>query len=143
MSLKSLYKSDPVASVEGVWITYPRNSDGTQPRFKLSRMNAAANKKYAKELEAATKPYRREMELDTLDDEIGDKVMLDVFCRTILLDWEHVQPDDDGNALAFNFENATTLLGAPEWSELYVDLRERAQKAATFRQAQLERDAGN
>lgn len=143
MPLKDLYKSDPVASVEGVWITYPRNTDGSVPRFKISRMNGAANKKYAKELDAATRPYRREMELDTLDDEIGDSLMLDVFCRTILLDWEHVQPDDDGEELAFNHENAVGFLGKPEWSELYVDLRERAQKAATFRAKKIEGEAGN
>ena len=143
MSLKSLYKSDPVASVEGVWITYPRNTDGSQPRFKISRMNGAANKKYAKELDSATRPYRRELELETLDEEVSDKLMLDVFCRTILLDWEHVQPDDDGEELTFSFENATGFLGKPEWSELYQDLRERAQKAATFRQSALEGEAKN
>ncbi len=143
MSLKTLYKTDPVASEAGVWIAYPRNDDGTQPRFKLARMNAAANKKYAKELEAATKPYRRELELETLDDAIGDDLMLGVFCRAILLDWEHVQPDDDGNALDFNFENAKKFLGDPVWSELYADLRERAAKAATFRQATLEAEAKN
>lgn len=143
MSLKSLYKTDPTANTGGVWINHAKNSDGSQTRFKLSRMSQALNKKFAKEIETRTRPYRREIELNTLDKDVNDEIMLDVFIASILLDWEHVQPDDDGNELSYSTENAKRLLGDPEWADLYDDLRERARDAANFRTAALESEAKN
>lgn len=143
MSMKSLYKTDPAANEGGVWFSYPKNKDGTVPRVKLSRMSQSTNKKYAKELETRTRPFRRELELETLDTEVGDGLMLDVFIAAILLEWEHMQPNDDGEELAFTAENAKKLLGDPEWAELYEDMREKAKKAANFRSASLEAEAKN
>lgn len=143
MPLKDLYKTDPVANETGVWVAYPANSDGTIPRFRLARQNVAANKKYGRELDRATKPYRREIELDTLDEKVSDDVMLHVFCTTILLEWEYVQPDDDGKNRDFTEENAKALLGDPQWAELYEDLQSRAKRAALFRIAQQEKAGKN
>ena len=143
MSLKTLYKTDPAANTGGVFVSYPKNSDGSTPRFKLSRMSQAVNKKYAKEMETRTRPFRRELELNTLDTDVGDELMLDVFIASILLGWEHVQPNDDGEELEFNSENAKKFLGDPEWAELLDDLKERAKDASNFRLAQMEVEAKN
>lgn len=132
MSLKTLFKTDPKIANEGVWVEYPANSDGSIPAFLLSRMSKV-NKRYTKELRKATTPVQREIELGTLDEDRSERIMLDVFCRTIILDCRNLQPEDDGKVLAYTADAISKLLSDPEWSDLYADLQDKANKAALFR----------
>jgi len=139
MSLHSQFATDKKAEVDGVWVEYGANDDGTIPGFKISRMSKA-NKKYTKALERATRPHRRAIELETMNNDLAERLFMEVFVDTVLLDWKDIQ-DRDGENLELTKESALKLFN--ELPELYDDLQEKAKKASLFREETLEEEAGN
>lgn len=136
------YKINVDKADEGEWLEFSSNSDDTIPRFKLARMYQG-NKKYQAALKKATAPVRKAIEMEMLSDEKATKISLRVFVDTILLDWQNVQPADDGVELPFTTENALELLEDPAWRELYNTILEFSQKVGNKRSEQLETEAKN
>ncbi len=139
MSLHKQFATNHAKEVDGTWIDYGPNEDGTVPGFKLARMGKA-NKRYTKALDQATRPHRRAIELKALSEELSEKLLLDVFVVTVLLDWRNVQ-DKDGKPIAFNADNAKALF--KELPELYEDLQDNAKQSALFRDEAVEEEVKN
>lgn len=139
MSIYSQFATDKAKETEGVAIAYGANEDGSIPSFKIARMGKT-NKKYTKAFEAKTRPYRRQIELQTLSEEISEKVMLEVFVETILLGWDNVI-GRDGKKLPFTRQNAIQLM--TDLPDLYADLQAEASKAIRFLEEQREEEAKN
>ncbi len=139
MSLQDQFKTNKILETEGINIAYGPNEDGSIPTFRISRMHKS-NKKYMKALTKATRPYRRAIELETMNEELAESVFLDVFCKTILLGWENIQ-DQNGVNMVFSLVNSIALF--TNLPELYEDLQENAKKVAMFRDEELESDVGN
>lgn len=139
MSLKSKFKSDPSLAREGVTFKYEANSDGTVPEFKLARSHKQ-NKKY---LKALRRIGEQKGDIESLSDEEQQKLLLDVFCETVLLGWSNFQPEDDGKAVPFTPDTAKAILGSEEWVDLYDDLATKASDAANFRFKALQAQAKN
>lgn len=141
--LRKQFKTNSAKEVEGVRIELPEatNDDGTVPVFILSRMGKG-NKAYSKALEAATRPYRRQVELGTLKNEVAEELFKGVFVNTVLKGWEHVQ-DDKGEEIAFTRENALALLNEEGMEDLYDRLQQEAGLSANFRDTALETESGN
>lgn len=139
MSLYNQFATNKEAEVEGVEVEYGANADGSIPSFRISRMSKA-NKKYTKALERATRPHRRAIELETMNNDLAERLFMGVFVDTVLLGWSNIQ-DRDGKAIAFNKENALKLF--TDLPELYDDLQEKAKKASLFREEAIEEEAGN
>jgi hypothetical protein len=139
MSLYQQFGVNPVKVEQGVEIKFGKNDDGTIPTFIVARA-ARSNKTYKKGLEVAMRPYRRQIELETLADSTADEVLMDVFLDTILKGWQHVQ-DENGVPLAFNKENAKKLF--TDLPDLYEQLLNDSQRVALFREDAIEADAKN
>lgn len=139
MSLYNQFETNKEAEVEGVEVEYGANADKTVPKFRISRMSKA-NKKYTKALERATRPHRRAIELETMNNDLAERLFMGVFVDTVLLGWSNVQ-DREGKNIAFNKENALKLF--TDLPELYDDLQEKAKKASLFREEAIEEEAGN
>ncbi len=139
MSLYNQFATNKEAEVEGVEVQYGANADGSIPSFRISRMSKA-NKKYTKALERATRPHRRAIELETMNNDLAERLFMGVFVDTVLLGWNNIQ-DREGNNIAFNKENAMKLF--EDLPELYDDLQEKAKKASLFREEAIEEEAGN
>lgn len=139
MSLFAQFAINKFKEADGVEITYGENSDGTTPTFILCRMGKS-NRKYAKAMEVATRPYRRQLELGTLSNAIAEKLTMEVFVETVLVGWSDVQ-NEDGDLMDFSKENAIGLMTA--LPELYDDLQEKAKSVALFRDESREEDAKN
>ena len=135
------FKTNASKEVEGVEIEFPeaQNDNGTIPTFIISRMGKA-NKAYSKALEAATRPYRRQVELGTLKNEIAEGLFMGVFVDTVLKGWKNVQ-DENGEEITFSKEAATRLL--EELPDVYERLQEEAKLAANFRDSGLEAEVKN
>ncbi|AEX56102.1 tail protein [Burkholderia phage vB_BceS_KL1] len=135
------YKTNSAKESEGVEIEFAeaQNEDGTIPTFIISRMGKG-NKAYSKSLEAATRPYRRQVELGTLKNEVAEGLFLGVFVDTILRGWKNVQAED-GSELPYTKDNATKLL--TDLPDVYERLQEEAKLSANFRDSSLETEAGN
>lgn len=139
MSLYKDFETDKKAEEAGVWIDYGPNDDDTIPAFRLARMGKA-NKKYVKTLEKLTKPYRRQMELGTMGEKLAQELNVSIFADSIVLDWRNVQ-DKDGNEIEFSRDAVKVLMN--DLPDLYADLESHAQRAATFREKELEYDVKN
>lgn len=140
MSLFKHYKTDANAENNGVWVDgFPRNDDGTEPRFLLSRLGPT-NKRYQAAMERELRPHRRAMELGTLSNEVAAGVSLNVFCNSVLVGWENVE-NEHGEKMAFTPANALQLLTA--LPDLYAELNAKAQQQSMFRVATLENAAKN
>lgn len=146
MSLYSKFKSDPALEKNGVVLQYGfvENADGEPDLerpigFRVARAGGA-NVAYAKRLEAAIKPHRRQIQTETIDAKVAERLMMEVFVETVLLGWENVQ-DENGNDLPFSKQNAIKLF--TDLPDLYKNVQEGANSAALFRAEIAEASAGN
>jgi len=146
MSLSKQFATDTAKEVEGVVIQFGQNDDGSVPGFHISRMSKA-NTRYTRALEAATRPYRRQIEMGTLANDVAERVFMGVFVDTVLKGWENVELADvtgnenDTGFAPFNRANALSLFG--RLPELYDDLQNQAKSAAMFKEEAQEAEAKN
>lgn len=139
MSLYRQYKSDETLEKGGVLVQYGFTDDNRPIAFRIARAGGA-NASYAKRVEAKVKPYRRQIQTETIDPKVAEKLMMEVFVETVLLGWENVQ-DEAGKDLPFSKDNAIKLF--TDLPDLYKDLQEQAGKASLYRAEILEVEAGN
>ena len=145
------FRSDIGAEQEGVILDYGP--------FRVTIARAGgSNKAYERILEGLTKPYRRAIQLETLDAKVSDKIMKEAMAKAVILNWEVLVdadglPDadgqdwkqglehpDTGDLLPFNWENVMEVLQHKEIQNLYHDLRVQSGKEALFLQARREEE---
>lgn len=139
MSLYKTFKTDKGVEVSGVILDYGKNKAGLPVTIRIARAGGA-NTRYAKLVEAKTKPYRRQIQNDTLDPGVAEGLLREVYAEAVVLGWENVE-DENGKPLPFNKENCIKVLN--DLPDLYADIRDQAGKIAIFRSDILESDAGN
>lgn len=147
MSLRKTFKTDLNAEVAGVWIDVSVNDiNGKPTRIKIARMSQA-NKRYTKALNSSTQPHQSAIQQGAMDNELARRLLQEVFADTIILDWENLPKceltgvETDTDDLEFSKENVLALF--KEMPDLYDDWETRAQRAAAFREAQVEVTAKN
>lgn len=145
------FRSDIDAEQEGVVLDYGP--------FRVTIARAGgSNKAYERVLEALTKPYRRAIQLETLDAKVSEKIMKEAMAKAVILNWEVLvdadgQPDadgqdwtqglehpDTGDLLPFSWENVMEVLQHKEIQNLYHDLRAQSGKEALFLQTRREEE---
>ena len=148
------FRSDTAAEQEGVELDYGS--------FRVTIARAGgANKSYERILEALTKPYRRAIQLETLDQKISEKIMKEALAKAVVLNWEVLvdaegNPDSDGTdwrqgledpdtgeLLEFTWENVLKVLQHIEIQNLYNDLRIQSGKEALFLQTRRETEGND
>ena len=141
MSLYKQFATNTEKEIEGIEVqmTEAENDDGSIPTFVVSRMGKS-NKRYSKALEAATRPYRRQIELGTMNNDKAEEIFLGVFVDTVLKGWKNVR-DESGADVPFTKQTATKLF--KDLPEVYERLQEEAKLSANFREASLEEEAKN
>lgn len=147
MGLRNTFKTDLNKEAEGVEIDVSVNDHNNKPiTIRVSRMSRS-NKRYTKALEVATRPHSSAIANESLDNDLGNKILRDVFVDTVLLGWDNLPKsdltgnDDDVELLPYSRENALALFD--EMPDLYDDWEKRAKSAANFRDAEREKIAGN
>lgn len=145
------FRSDVGAEQEGVILDYGP--------FRVTIARAGgANKAYERVLESLTKPYRRAIQLETLDGKISEKIMKEAMAKAVILNWEvlvdadglpdtdgkdwkqGLEDPDSGDFLAFSWENVLQVLQHKEIQNLYNDLRVQSSKEALFLQTRREEE---
>jgi len=141
MSLFKQFATDSKKEIDGIEVKFyeAENDDGSIPTFIVSRMGKS-NKRYAKALEQATRPHRRQIALETFSNEKGEEIILNVFAETVVIGWSNVL-DRNGIVIEYSKENAVKLL--TELPELYARLQEEASLVVNFRNEMLEEEAKN
>jgi len=146
MSLNNQFKTNKTAEIEGVWVEYAPNNDGTVPAFKIARASKT-NKKYQKTLNKKIKPYSKALELGTMDEKLAQKLYTEVFIDSLLIDWRNVKVSDisdDEQAEGFaDFTQSNAIELFDKLPDLYDDLEANSKKLSMFRDDELEDDLGN
>lgn len=133
-SIFNALKSDPQREVSGVTIDM-----GELGKFHVARAGGS-NTAFEKALVAATKPYRRAMQIGTMDNKLANEILAKVYAETVLLGWEGVL-DENEQPFPFNKVNAQHLLTV--LPELFKLVQQTAEDSALFRLDILEADAKN
>jgi len=142
MSMYGQFQTDTSLESQGIVIDY-----GT---FRITVARAGgANKRFAKTLEAKTKPFKRAIQTDTMDNERGLEILRETYAEAVVLNWETKKDgvfvqgieSQDGGILPFNKENVVfTFQNLPD---LFTDIQQQAEKSALFRKFLQEQDAKN
>lgn len=135
MSIWSTYGTDS----DEAWVDVPDN-DGNVARFKLGYVNGA-NSEFIKEFERVIRPHRRRLRKgQTLDVELQQEILVKVFAKTALLDWENIA-DRNGNPYPYSVDNAVKLL--TELPTLFDILQMEAANNSNFQTEALSDEAKN
>lgn len=142
MSLYSAFKTDENIERLGIVLDYGSF------RIRVARAGGS-NKRFARVFEQKLKPVRQALKADQLQEEIGDRILAEVYADAVILDWETLIDGEfkkgieaeDGSLLPFNVKNVQeTLQNLPE---LFTDIREQTTKFSNFRALDKEADAAN
>lgn len=147
MGLRNNFRTDKALEVEGVEIAVDMNEHNNEPiKIRIARMGRS-NKRYSKRLEEVTQPHQSAIANETLDNDLGAKLLREVFVDTVLLSWSNLPKSEltgdpkDTDELPFNRENALALFA--ELPDVYDDWEARAKKAANFREVARKANAKN
>jgi hypothetical protein len=133
-SIYDAFETDPKKEVDGVVFDY-----GEVGSFLLARAGGA-NKKFSKQLEFRSRPYKRQIDKGTMDNEAATKLMAQVFADTVILGWDGVI-DREGNLIEFTKENCVKLL--LDLPVVFADLQDAAADYSSYRKEMLEEDSKN
>jgi hypothetical protein len=131
------YSTDKVKETEGAQVKLSdlQNEDGTYPIFYLARMGKS-NKNYIKEINYLLDKHRTvDGEILVNDEDKSADELLDVFVKTILVNWENVKDLEDNN-IPFSKEKAKELL--KEMPDLYDRLNKEAARIENFSKELIE-----
>ena len=108
-------------------------------KFRVAR-SGGQNKKYQQILAKLMKPYQRQFEQGTLDNDKAGDIMQLAFIKGCLLGWEGVTDRND-QPMEFNEGNALKLFG--DLPDLFSQLSDQAGKVSNYRVEDIEEAAGN
>ena len=145
MSMRKLFTTNKDLEVKGVEVDYG------DFRVTLARAGGA-NKKFARILESKTKPFRRAIQTETMDNDRAQEILKEVYAEAIVLRWEVKLPDckwkvgiedleDETKIVPFNSTNV--MVAFMELDDLFLDIQAMANKVSLFRETVLEEDAKN
>lgn len=137
--LYAQFKTDTGLETGGIIVEYGMNSQKKPISFRLARAGGS-NSRYTKRLEIRLKPYRRQLQNESMDTKQLEQIVREVTAETVLLGWENVE-DENGKPLEFNYENSLKLF--TDLPDLYADLQAQSQRSALYRVEVLEGDAKN
>jgi hypothetical protein len=114
--------------------------------FKIQIARAGgANKKFSRLLTSRMKPYKRQMDTDTMDESVATKIMVESYTDAVILGWASKNEDgkfvegihnQDGDIVDYNRENVIeTLTNLPD---LFRDIQSQADKISNFRIEEIE-----
>lgn len=148
MGLKRQFATDKALEQKGIVLDYG------DVRVRIARAGGA-NQKFARILDAKTRPVRRAIAAGSLDEERGSLLLMEVFAETVVLGWETrdtegvfhpgISPEDAGESgedlLPVTPANVVKVF--QHLPDFFLELRQQAQASALFRAEVNETLAGN
>lgn len=139
MSLYTQFGTDSNLETSGILLQYGQNSQGKDICIRIARAGGN-NKQYQKRMETLIKPYRRQIQNETISNDLMEKLVQQAFAETVVLGWENVE-GKDGKSLEFNVDNCIALF--KDLPDLFKDIQDQAQRSALFKAEVLETESKN
>jgi hypothetical protein len=126
--------ADPAAEKGGikVEVDFALSDETRLSGWLLVRRAGGNNLLFASTATALRKPYKYQLDNDTLPADKLDELNRNLYADACVADFGGFV-DEDGQPVAYSREAARALLA--EYSEIYEIVREQANKAANYRQA--------
>lgn len=132
MNIYQTFATDQLAEKNGITLDL---GDGVTIAIRRAGGHNAA---FARVLEAKSKPYRRQIDLGTLDPDLNRRLMVEVYADTIALGWTGIT-DRSGTELPFTRDNFIAVM--TDLPDLFALVTEEANRLANFRAADIEETA--
>lgn len=129
MGLYSSYKTDENLETAGIALVVGETDAGKKVCIKIARAGGA-NKAFQRVLAAKTRPYRRQIDQNTMSNSVMEGLMAEVYADTVVLDWENVTDEND-NPLDCTRENIIKVF--TDLPDLFSDVRAGAADSSAFR----------
>jgi hypothetical protein len=144
--LYDLFDTDPSLEAAGVRIYY-----GEDIYLDVARAGGN-NKRFARRLEALMKPYRRNIQMDAMDEEVARGLLIQAFAETVVTGWGSKAQGDgkfpfrDKDSketvyLDFTVDNVKKVF--TRLPNLFDDVRAQSATISLFRSEEAEADAKN
>jgi hypothetical protein len=117
-----MFKTDKKLETEGVILDYGS--------FQITVARAGgSNKKFQKALSDLAKPHTLAMKNQTMDPELADRLMVEAYADSIILNWKGVT-DESGKKIPFNKANVIELF--TNLPDLFSNVVEQASQFSMF-----------
>ena len=140
--IRRIFATDQSTEEKGVWQDY-----GNGVEILIARAGGS-NKAFAKRFTELTRPHRRMIQAEAVDDATAKEILYQVYAETVVKDWKGITAEDldpaaanPNDAVPYTAKNAVTLFKA--LPDLFADIVAQAGKLAMFRQVVNEGDAKN
>lgn len=133
MNIYETFETEKDLEKNGVVIDYGSFS------FTVARAGGS-NQKYNKVLESLTKPFRRAIETETMDNSKTEAILMEVYAKSVILGWSGVT-DKKGKPLEFNVKNCIEIF--KDLPDLFKDIQSQSNKNVLFRKVIMEDEAKN
>lgn len=160
-NLRQTFQTDEKMEREGFILDF-----GDAGWFRIARAGGA-NDRFTKLVEQKMKPYRRQIEQETLPAKVAKRLTYEAIAEGIVLSWGHpkyveldeetgqpVDPDDigegmmaweddDGNEVDLPFDPENVAMVLTKLPDLATAIQQEAMKAGNFKSVDLDADAKN
>jgi hypothetical protein len=134
-----MFKTNKDTEQNGIFLEYGKTADGRPIRFKIARAGGN-NTKFAKLLDRKTKPYRRQLQNETMDPKVAEQIFMEVYSESVVLGWENVE-DENGSPLNYSPEACLKLF--KDLPDLFNDIRDQSTKISSYQLEVRESEAKN
>jgi len=134
MSTYETFKTDEELEKKGIEIDF-----GDTGCFLVARAGGA-NQRFKKASEKKFRPYRRQIESGTIDPKVANRLMVEVFAESVILDWQNVT-DENGEEMACTYDNVVKLF--TDLPDLFSEIQQEAMKFANYKAMEVEEDLKN
>ncbi len=139
MSLYQKNQTCPEKEKEGVALEYGLNSRGEKIVFMVAR-EGGRNTNYNKVAEVKFKPVRRQIQHNTIEPQVLDRMLAEVYAKVVVKSWQGVEDEND-QPLPFNEENCLKIL--TDLPVVFDAIKECARDYSQFLLEGLDDDAKN
>lgn len=148
-------KQETVRSIDDLFGTDPKfeKDEGIILDYGAFRVTIAraggANKKFGKLFQVRMKPYKRQMETDTMDEQVAERLMAETYADAVVLKMDVKQEDGSyevgilrkTGVAEYNRDNV--IAAFIEQPEFFKDVQSQANDVSLFRAEQLEGEIKN
>ena len=130
----SLFGTDKnLESGDGVSLDYPG--------FSITiRRAGGSNVDFSRVLSEKLRPYRKKLDKGTMDDKVSEKILLETYAETVVINWKNVK-DRKGHDMPCTAHNCVKLF--TDLPDLFRDVQDQANDYKLFLEDQEELEEKN
>jgi hypothetical protein len=124
------YTTDADREAEtGIWVKFPGDR-----AFRILRAGGS-NKAFLRAFRLAVRPYKRQLEKDTMDPAVSDRITRGLYAKYIVKDWKGFKTKD---GVEIPYSEQACVAFFEKYPEVFNDVVTLASEMATFQETVLE-----